>query len=453
VSLPAIQRGLGFSSQDLQWVITAQALTFGGFLMVGGRCADLFDRRLLLRIGIVVFLAGSVWCSLAHTEVELIAGRATQGLGGAIALPTALAVLTSTFPTGPIRNRALGTWWAVGAVGAISGNIIGGVLTSVAGWRWIFLVNVPVCAGVLVGSRLFMAKDGPRSREGRRIDAPGALTVTAGLALLIFAMGRIAIHGFAEPLALAALSLSAVLLLGFVAIESRVRDPLVPLGLFRRRGAVGYVLVLTAASVVPAPYYFTSLYLQHILGFSALVAGFAFAPWAVMIAFSAFFAGRKAARVGAWRLATAGFGLAAFALLLLSSISVSTRYAGGLLPSFIVMGLAGGMIGLSGPIVALADVPGPSHGTAAALVNSSQQIGRAVSTGALVAIAVAHTRSLAASGVAQQAAEVSGYRVALLTTAGVAALGAVFAATVVRRRTAPAIDAASKAEALSELGS
>jgi EmrB/QacA subfamily drug resistance transporter len=438
VSLPVIGHDFGLSQEDLQWIVVAYGLTFGGFLIVGGRLADLVGRRRLLLAGIGLFALGSVCCAVAPGSGVLIAARALQGLGAAMASPAALALLTANFEEGHARNLALGVWATVGATGATAGNVLGGIITSTIGWRWIFLVNVPICVLIVLGALWLL----PRSegKKGIRIDLPGAVTLTAGLSLVIFALGELESKGLSAPGTFLPLCVGLALLGVFLVLQARDDDPLIPLRLFRRRSAVGYVLIVMTAMVGPGPYLLMSVYFQEVLGYSAIRTGFAFAPWAALIAISANLASRRVTKYGPRPFAIVGFVLLALAMLLLAAtLATDSTFLRDILPAFVLLGVGGGITGLSCTIVATSDVPAADHGISAAVINTAQTLGSAVALSILVTIATAESKHLADMGRATADALVGGYKLGLIVSAAMAIGALILAAVAIPRRMKPDI--------------
>lgn len=435
VSLPSIGKGLHFSEETLQWIVTGYGITFGGFLMVGGRCADLWGRRRVLLIGLLVFMAASLASALAESQVTLILARLAQGLGSALASPAALALLSSTFAEGHERNKALGIWSAIAGFGATSGNVFGGVITVELGWRWIFLINLPIGC-VAITALLVLV---PRSAGMRHepVDAPGAITVTAGGALLIFALGEIEARGLASIQALLPLFGAVVMLTLFYVIEEHTRRPLLRLRLLPRSSVFGCTLAGLANIVSIGPYVFMSLFMQQTLHFSPIVAGVAFVPWAAIIGISSALTSRHISRLGARYTASFGFGFFAVGVAPLTFLSARSGYLGGLLPWFVLLGVGGGMSQVSSTVLALSGVPEGEHGMAAGLVNSAQRMGSAVGLSLLVTVAATWTTHLRHVGASEGAATLAGYNFALRLACAIALIGAVLsvaAVTMQRRR-------------------
>ncbi|HEY1480703.1 MAG TPA: MFS transporter [Gaiellales bacterium] len=438
VALPSIRDDLGFSINGLQWVVNAYTITFGGLLLLGGRASDLLGRRRMFITGIVLFALASLAGALAPNAASLIVARAVQGVGGAIVAPSTLAVLMTTFREGPERRRAFGIWGAMTAAGGSAGSIIGGVLTDALDWRWIFLVNVPVGAWIAwQASRSFapdVAADGTPARRGS-FDLLGALTVTAGLVVAVFGIVRTSTEGWLSVQTIGLLAIAALLLAAFVVIETRVATrPLVPMRIFESRllsGANALVLLLSASMF--AMWYFVSLYLQQVLGYSPLEAGLAFLPMTLCIAAGSMRAASIVARVGIRTTVLSGFLLTAIGLALFSRIHAGGDYATNILgPSLLVsagMGLC--MVPLT--TTAVAGVAHAEAGLASGLVNVSRLFGGALGLALLVAVADAHTSDLLAHGhTSLAAATADGFGRAFIVAAGFALAGAILVLPLVR---------------------
>jgi EmrB/QacA subfamily drug resistance transporter len=343
IALPNIHHALHFSSDGLSWVLNAYTLVFGGLLLLGGRTGDLFGRRRMFVIGVLLFGVASLLGGFAQDKGWLIAMRALQGVGGAIASPTALSLVATTFEAGPARNRALGVYAAVSGAGAAIGLILGGVLTDLLSWRWVLFVNAPI--GLLIA---FAApRVIPESQAGNpgALDVPGALTSTGGMAALVYGFIHAASDGWGQRTTLVSFAAAAVLLTVFVLIEARSPRPLMPLRLFRDRTRVGcYLVMLVLGAAVFATFYFLTQYIQQVHGFSPLEAGFCFLPMSVVIVTMAQIVSRIVARVGPQLLITTGTILAGFGLLLLSSLTPSSSYVWHVLPAIILVAAGMGSI-------------------------------------------------------------------------------------------------------------
>ena len=435
VAIPSIGRELEVAAEDLSWVVNAYILMFGGFLLLGGRLADFVGRRRLYMAGLVLFTSASLAGGLAQSGLWLVIARAGQGLGAALVSPAALAILMTLFREGAERNKALGVWAALGGTGGAAGAILGGVLTDGLGWEAVLFVNVPIGAlAVALAPRLL-----PESRAelgGRGFDVAGALSVTAGLALLVYALvdANDAGWGSSQTLALGALALA--LLVAFVAIEARSAHPLVPLRIFRNRPLRGgnVAVVLNTAALFPM-FFFITLYTQEVLGYSPIEAGLAQLPLGVTIAATATLSPRLVARFGHRLTLVAGLGVVAAGLLWFAAISADGSYLSDLLGPSLVVGVGAGAAWVAGMVAATSGGDETESGLASGLVNTSQQLGGALGVAALVAIASARTSDLTAGGEPSPAAALTdGFSAGLTGGALVAALGAAIAAVVLSPR-------------------
>lgn len=388
VALPSIQGALHFSSEaDLQWVINAYILTFGGFLLLGGRVADRYGRRLVFVSGVVLFGAASLACGLANSSALLVAARAFQGLGAAFMAPAALSLLTVIFTEGEQRNRALGVWAAIAGAGGAVGLLAGGLLTTEVSWRWVFFVNLPVAALTVVASMRLIGES--RDPVAGGFDVPGAVTGTAGLAALVFALVRANVWGWGSAKTILLLAAAAVLLTAFVLLQLRERHPLVPPRLFRNRTLVGAdVGMLIAGAGLFGVFFFLTLYLQDVLGYSALKTGVAYLPLTVTLVISAGLGSRILGRVGTRPILVTGLVLAAAGLALLARISPTTGYLD-VLPSLVIIGTGMGATFVSITSSAVAGVRQEDTGVASALLNASQQVGGSLGLAVLTAVATA----------------------------------------------------------------
>ena len=378
VALPTIAEKLHFSRGNIQWVVTAYALTFGGFLLLGGRAADLLGRRRVFMVGVVVFSAASLVCGLASSEGVLIAARALQGLGGAIISPAALSIVSTTFTEGAERNKALGIWGALGGSGAAVGVILGGVLTKYLGWEWIFFVNVPVGAIVLAATRPIVHESRVEVAE-RRYDPFGAVTVTGGLALLVYTMSRAPFVGWVTARTILLLIASVALVLAFLVIERRVRAPLMPFDIFRVRTVAGANIVgLLLGAVIFANFFVLTQYVQGVLGYSALKAGLTFLATAGTAVISAGVAQALVTRVGVKPILALGLVLMTGGMLWYTQIPVHGGFASDLLPGYLLVGVGIAFSFVPVTIAALAGVGPDQAGLGSGLINTAQQIGGAV---------------------------------------------------------------------------
>ena len=435
VALPSIGAHLHFSRTDLSWVVNAYTLTFGGFLLLGGRLADLLGRRRMFMTGLVLFSLASFAGGIAQSEPWLIAARAVQGLGAAIVSPAALSIITTTFAEGPERNRALGIWGAVAGAGGAAGVLLGGILTSGLSWRWVLFVNVPIgIAAALVAPRFL-----PESRaEGgaKTFDLPGAVTVTAGLSLLVFAVVDAVNAGWGSTATILRLAGAAVLLIAFVVIELRQHDPLMPFSIFRLRTLRGANIVgLLIGMSLFSMFFFISLYLQGVLHFSPIKTGISYLPLAVGIILSAGLASQLVTRLGFKPPLIAGLLLIAGALAWFAQVpgTGGSFWSDVLGPSL----LAAVGLGLSFVPVTIAAVAGTKPheaGLASGLINTSQQVGGALGLAILATVANSRTQSLLHAGVHTSVALTKGYERAFLVGAGFALVGAVLAAVLISSR-------------------
>lgn len=436
VALPAIQSDLGFSDVNLQWIVSAYTLTFAGFLLLGGRAADLLGQRRVFIAGLALFGLASLAGGLADSQGLLIAARAAQGLGGAVVAPVTLSILTTTFTEGADRNRALAAWGAMGAAGGAAGALVGGVLTQYAGWQWILFINVPIAAAIVIGARRVIpaSLDVVRASD-RHYDFAGALTVTAGLVLVTFAIVRTEVEGWGSATTLATMAVGLALLGLFLAIEARFsRWPLVPLGIFSTRSlSASNVVVFFLGSAVFAMWYFVSRYLQQVLGYSPVEAGLAFLPMTFAIAVASTVAGRLSSTVGAGRVLAGGMSLIAVGMVGFSFVSVDGSFLGDVLVPGVIVATGLGFSFVPVTIAATAGVDSSRAGLASGLVNTSRQFGGSVGLAVLATVATS-----AATG-ASPAGLTDGFSAALLVGAGFAALGALtaFAALLDVRRPVP----------------
>jgi EmrB/QacA subfamily drug resistance transporter len=427
-ALPSIGSALEFSQDNLSWVVNAYVLVFGGFLMLGGRLADLLGRRRMFVIGLILFAAASLAGGLAQSEGWLIAARAVQGLGGALLSPAALSMLTVLFAEGAERNRAMGVWGAVAGSGGAVGVLLGGMLTEWAGWEWVLFVNVPVATlAALAAFRVLpeSRRDGPR-----HFDVAGAVTVTAGLTTLVYALVDASDAGWLSTQTLGLGALALALLASFVVIEHRTKDPLVPFSIFKLRTlTASNIVALLVAAALFAMFFFVSLYMQQVLGYSALKAGLSYLPLAVGIIISAGVASQLVTRIGYKPVFFAGMVLAAIGLLWFSQVSADGDYLSDILFPSLVVAAGLGFAFVPMMIAAVAGVEPARAGLASGLINTSQQIGGALGLAILASVANSRTDSaLEAAGGAQSAlpqALTEGFQAAFLVGAGFAIVGAI----------------------------
>ncbi len=444
VALPSIKVDLGFSQENLQWVISAYALTFGGFLLLGGRAADLLGRRRVLLGGLVLFAFGSLVAGLAWSEASLIGARALQGLGAAVVSPAALSILMTTFKEGRERNIALGVWGAVAGFGAAAGVLLGGLFTDLLSWEWIFFVNVPVALVSIGLAPLVLAES--RGAAAKGFDAAGAVLVTSGLSLSVLGITKANDWGWASGRTIAVFAAAAALLLGFVAVELRVRHPLMSFSIFRLKTVTGAnVAGFILGTALFSMFLMLTLYMQQVLGYSALKTGVAYLAVAGTSILWAAVASQLVTSIGVKPVLVTGMALLAVGLFLFTQVSVEGSYVTDLLPGFLVVGVGMPFAYVAINIAALAGVEAEQAGLASGLINTSQQIGGALGIAILSSVAVAHTSDAAASGDALPNALVTGFQAAFWVGAAVAAVGTVVSFALIRREelvAAPAGEAA-----------
>jgi EmrB/QacA subfamily drug resistance transporter len=444
VALPHIQLALGFSGSGLEWVINAYALAFGGLLLLGGRAGDLLGRRRMFVAGLVLFSAASLAGGLATSSGWLLAARAVQGAGGAIVAPTALALIATTFPAGPRRNRAMGVYAAMSGVGSAVGLIAGGLLVTYASWRWVMFVNVPIGIAAALAALVVLPHAG--GRPGR-LDLPGAITGTGGVAALVYGLSNAAASSsdgashWGDAKVVSALTASVVLLAAFGVIESRSRHALLPVRLLRSRDRVGANLVmLGAGTAVFGVFFFVTLFVQDIWGYSALRTGVSFLPLTVALLVTSAASAVLVGRIGARPLLLAGAAASAGGLYWLSRLSEHGTYAGGLLGPGLVLGVGLGLLFVPLPLVALVRVGEADSGVASSLLNSGRQVGGSIGLAVLGTVAwtvIAHRAHGAAAGSpAYQHALATGFDRAFLVAAGIAVFMLVVAAATIRVRRA-----------------
>lgn len=441
VALPAILKGLNFSQDNLQWVVTAYTLAFGGFLLLGGRAADLFGRKRMFLIGIIGFTVASAVVGAAQSEAMMIISRGIQGLAAAFMSPAALSIVLTEFKEGNERNKALGVWGGVAAGGAAAGLLFGGILTQYLGWRWDFLVNVPVGIIVSLLAVRYIPTHGSTS-EHRDLDLPGAFLVTGSLISLVYGITKAPGWGWTSGPSLLWLGGAAVLMVLFLYNESRSKHPLVPLTIFRIRNLSGANLVqLPVTAAMFSMFFFISLYIQNILGFSPLKTGFAFLPVTIVIGLTATNASRVIARVGYKPLMVVGPLFIATGLFLLSHITVGGSYLMNVLPGVSFLAFGAGMSFVSVSIAATSGVKQELSGLASGLLNTAQQIGGALGLAILAGISADKIKSSladagqnAANPMVQANATVAGFHNALITGMFFAIGASVLAFVIIRQR-------------------
>ncbi len=434
VALPSIQRGLQFSAANLQWVVNAYTLVFGGFLLLGGRAADLLGRRRLFTAGVALFSIASLLNGIAPSAATLIVGRGLQGLGGALVSPAALSIITTTFTETGERTKALGVWSAIAAGGGAAGLLLGGVLTDIASWRWVFFVNVPVGLATVALALRFIPESRARLAH-RTFDMAGAISVTAGLVVLVFAIVKAQAYGWGSPRTIGLLAAGAVLLAVFIAIERRSKAPLMRLSIFRVRTlAVADTVLLLVASGMFGMFFFASLYVQEILGYSPLQAGLAFLPVTAGIVVGAGLAQQLIRRIGVRNVALIGIVIASAGMLVLTQLPVHGTYVADLLPGLLPMSIGMGLTFVPITLLGTGGVTGDDAGLASGLFNTAQQVGGSLGLAILSTLAASQTSSVLVGHSGVLAARVSGYHVAFAAAAIMLALGAVILGVGLRGR-------------------
>jgi EmrB/QacA subfamily drug resistance transporter len=440
VALPSIGADLGFSEQGLQWVLSAYALTFGGLLLLGGRAADLLGRRRLFMAGVLLFTAASLLCGLAWSPAALLAARVVQGVGAAIMTPTALSIITTTFEEGAERNKALGIWGGLGAVGATAAWLIGGPLVDGPGWEWIFFINIPLGVAALALSPLLLRES--RGTTARRsYDPAGALTITGALVLLVYALVEAPETGWSNLQTILLVAGSAVLLAAFALIESRHRAPLVPLRIFRSRTLVGAnaVMLLIGALAFAVPFTLT-LYAQQVLGYSAVEFGVGSVVLAVGVAVGAIVGQAAVLKVGFRPVAATGIALMGAGSLLLTQVSVDGSYFGDIFFGLLVVGPGIGLAFVTATVAALAGVAEHEAGLASGLSNTATQIGGALGVAIITTVAVSRSQDYRAAneGANPLVALNEGFQSAFLACVVLAGIGLALALLLLGRpRRAP----------------
>jgi EmrB/QacA subfamily drug resistance transporter len=423
LSLPVIQRGLSLSPSTLQWVVSGYSLTFGGFLLLAGRIADVLGRRQTFAVGLGLFAGAAFVCGLAFNGAMLIIARTFQGLGAALMVPTGMSILLASFPEGTERNRALGYWGVAAPLGGIIGAVAGGILSDRLGWSWVFFLQLPFAAfALLMLPKITLPVT--KSQDNTHLDFAGAITVTAGFATLIFALSRVQTDGFTSARVLLLLALAFLLLGAFIFVETRSSHPLVPLGIFRKRNLTGAnivtFLILMAAG---PPVFFYTFYMQQLRGYSAFTTGLAYLPVNAMLVVGSFLGTLLTNKWGAKRTLGLAATLIAIGALLYARLSVTGNYLTTLLPAHLVLGLGLGISGVAGNIIATAGVDESRQGLAAGLINTSVQVGAAFGLAILVSVAASRTASL--TELSNELAQIEGFRWAFYGGALFAVLGLV----------------------------
>jgi EmrB/QacA subfamily drug resistance transporter len=430
VALPSIGRALDISQDGLSWVVNAYTLTFGGFLLLGGRLADLLGRRRVYMAGLILFGIASFLGGIAQSDPMLITARALQGLGAALLSPAALSILTATFTEGAERNKALGVWGAVAGAGGAAGVLLGGILTEYLSWRWVLLVNVPIVAlAAFLAPRIIL--ESRAAERTQSFDVAGAISVTAGVSLLVYALVDANNNGWGSALTIALLALATLLLLAFVVIERRVKAPLVPGDIFASRTrTASYVIAILIAGSLFSMFFFISLYMQQVLGWSAIRAGLSYLPLAITIVISAGVASQVVNRVGFKPVLATGLGFIAVAMVWWAQVDVGGTFLSDVLGPSLVAAVGLGLSFVSVTVGGTSGVEEREAGLASGLINAAQQVGGALGLAVLVAVANARTDAV---DVGRVAALNEGFQAAFLGGAVMAAVGVVLTLTMVSR--------------------
>jgi EmrB/QacA subfamily drug resistance transporter len=435
VALPDIQQDLGFSASGLQWVVSAYTLLFGGFLLLGGRTADLLGRRRMFIIGLALFGVTSLLAGLAQNPEQLVMLRAVQGLGGALLSPAAFAILTVTFKHGRERNIAMGVWGGLAGLGGTLGVIAGGLLVDSLSWRWVFLVNVPIAVALAVVIPLFVVESKVTTTGTRTFDVAGALLSTAGLLAIVLGVIRAEPLGWSSSEVIGLLAGGLALLAAFVRVEARSSAPLVPLTLFRSRGLTTSVLALALnGAAFLAMFFLTAIFLQQVRGLTALETGLQFLPMGLAAIASAVIASQLVTRFGTKPVQLGGAALSVAGLLLLSQADATGSYALTILPGLVLFGMGIIAVGTPASITAVSDVTHDQAGAASGVVNAGYQVGGALGLAAITTLATSHVEGLLTGGVNQQDALVGGFERGLLIAAVFAAANIVMALGAPRLR-------------------
>jgi len=433
VALPSIQEDLGFTTEDLQWVVSGYALTFGGFLLLGGRSGDLLGRRLIFMLGLTVFALTSLLAGLSVSSGMLIGARIAQGAAGAILAPSVFSIVLVTFAEGAERNKALGILGAIAGSGAAIGVLLGGVLTEYAGWQWCFFVNVPI-ALVTLFLVPRVVRESRAEGLARHFDAAGAVTVTGSLMLLVFGLTQANRVGWASTQTIGVLLSSAILMAIFVWLELRSRSPLVPLSIFRRRTLTGANLIgFGLGTAIFGMFFLLSLYMQQVLEYSPLRTGFGYLAVALTVIAAAAISQALVTRLGVKPVLMTGLGLLTVGLVFFTQVSVGGSYVDDLLPGFLVLGVGMGFSFVPISIAALAGVKGPEAGLASGLINTSQQVGGALGLAILTTVATTRTSNLLDAGEPDPEALVGGFSLAFWVAAGFAVAAFLTTAFVLKR--------------------
>ncbi len=441
VALPTIKVDVGFSEQSLSWVLNAYTLMFGGFLLLGGRLADRLGRRRLFVAGIAVFSGASLICGVSQSEGMLLVARGLQGLGGAMVSPAALSIILTTFAEGSERNRALAVWGAIAGAGGAVGLLLGGVIVEVLSWRWVFFVNVPIGAAVLALTPRIVPESRSESDTPGGYDAEGAVAITLGTIALVFTLIKADSWGWTSGRTLAGFAVAAVLIVAFVAIEHRHRDPLVPLRIFSNRSlAASDATMLVVAAALFGMFFFCTLYLQQVLGYSALRTGIAYLPLSLTLIGASALASRLVDRFTPKPVLSAGLLVSTAGFVLLTRVDGLGDYASHVLPAMIVLGAGLGMSFVPITIAATSGVASGDSGLASGLLNTTQQVGGSLGLAILSSVSTSRATSALQNGSALPVALTHGFKGAFTVAAVLCATGVVLALALLPRRRRRAAD-------------
>ncbi|MCW2971495.1 MAG: transporter [Solirubrobacterales bacterium] len=435
VALPTIKTDVGFSEQSLSWVLNAYTLIFGGFLLLGGRLADRLGRRRMFMSGIALFAGASLICGLSQSEGMLLVARGAQGLGGALVSPAALSIILTTFAEGTERNRALAVWGAIAGAGGAVGLLLGGVIVQVLSWRWVFFINVPIGAVVLALAPRIVPESRSESAAATGYDAEGAVTVTLGTIALVFTLIEADSWGWTSGRTLAGFAIAVVLIAAFVVIERRQRDPLMPLRIFSNRSlAASDATMLVVAAALFGVFFFCTLYLQQVLGFSALKTGVAYLPLTLTLVGASALASRFVDRFTPKPVLVVGLLISTAGFLLLTRIVGHGDYASHVLPALVALGVGLGLSFVPITIAATNGVGAADSGLASGLLNSTQQVGGSLGLAILSSISTTRVTSALHGGLSQSLALTHGFKGAFIAAAVLCAVGVGVALALLPRR-------------------
>src|SRR4051795_9895677 len=428
VALPTVQRALGFSEQSLSWILNAYTLMFGGFLLLGGRAADRLGRRRLVVAGIALFSGASLICGLSQSEGMLLVARGAQGLGGAMVSPAALSIILTTFAEGTERNRALGIWGAIAGAGGAVGVLLGGVIVQAISWRWVFFINVPIGACVLALTARIVPESRSEAAAKRGYDLGGAVAITLGMIALVFTLIKADSWGWGSGKTIAGFAIAALLIAAFVTIEQRHPDPLVPLRIFSNRSlAASDVTMLLVAAGLFGMFFFCTLYLQQVLGFSALKTGLSYLPFSLTLIAASAGASRVVDRFGPKPVLVTGLLITTAGFLVLTRASGHGDYGSHVLPALVIIGIGLGMSFVPITIAATTGVAPEDSGLASGLLNTTQQVGGSLGLAILSTVSTTRVADALHSGTPALAALTHGFKGAFTVAAVICAAGALLA--------------------------